>query len=68
MLAMKEEWGKTGYDDLLRKYRIGKRQLYFIITKPPKAVAKKLKKSLEAVKLIRERHDLIIREYRRYHG
>lgn len=65
MLAMKEEWGKTGYDDLLRKYRIGKNQLYFILTKPPREVARKLKKSQEAVKLIRERHDGIIREYKR---
>ena len=68
MLAMKEEWGKTGYDDLLRKYRIGKNQLYFIITEPPKVVAKELKKSLDAVKLIRKRHDLIMMEYKRGHS
>lgn len=69
MLAMKEEWGKTGYDDLLKKYTIGKGQLYFILSDPsPKNIAKKLKKSLESVKLIRERHDLIVSEYKRNHS
>ncbi len=56
-----EEWGKTGYDDLLRKYRVGKSHLYEIITTNyPGKVAKKLKKGKEVIMEFRKRHEIIV--------
>jgi hypothetical protein len=63
---IKEEWGKTRYDDILKRYRIGKSHLYSIITTDMAAdMAKKLKVSMNAIQAIRKRHDLIVRESRK---
>ena len=66
---IKEEWGKTRYDDILKRYRTGKDHLYSIITTDaPADMAKKLKVSTNAIQAIRKRHDLIVMEYRKTHG
>lgn len=68
-LIIKKEWGKTRYDDILKRYRIGKSHLYSIITTDaPADMAKKLKVSTNAILAIRKRHDLIVMEYRKTHG
>jgi hypothetical protein len=64
-----KEWGKTGYDDILKRYRIGKGHLYSIINSSSSVrIAKKLKVSREAIELIKKRHELILYEYKRSHS
>ena len=63
---MREEWGKTRYDDLLKKYRVGRNRLYFILTGNIDEVSKTLKKSKETVREFRNRHDVIVSEFKKY--
>jgi hypothetical protein len=58
---MNNEWGKTGYDDLLKRYRVGKSHLYNIIYEDPKIMSKELRKSLNVIMDFRKRHDDILK-------
>lgn len=59
-MEIPEEWGKTRYDDILKKYKLGKSHLFFIITEPdPDLIARKLKLSRAAIKQIKDRHSQI---------
>jgi len=61
-----KEWGRTAYDDLLKKYRIPKGQLYYILSEPNlTVVARKLKKSTEGLRQIRKRYAMIVDDYKR---
>ena len=58
-----EEWGKTGYDDILERYRIPKKHLYFILDEPDISVVRnRLRKSLAGLKEIRVRYEFIKKE------
>ncbi len=62
-MEIPEEWGKTRYDDILKKYKLGKGHLFFIITEPDiDVIARKLKLSRDAIKQIRDRHKEIKRK------
>ena len=58
---MNNEWGKTGYDDLLKRYRVGKSHLYNIIYEDPKIMSKELRKGINVIMDFRKRHDDILK-------
>lgn len=61
-----EEWGKTRYDDILKEYRIPKIQLFFIITEPDVSKVRfKLRRPLEGIIKIRDRHKMIVGEHKK---
>jgi len=57
---MNKEWRKTGYDDLIKKYKVGKSHLYEILTDDPNEMAKNLKKGIHVIMDFRNRHDLMV--------
>jgi len=62
------EWGKSRYDDLLKKHKLGKSHLYEIITTNDiDALSRKLKKGKHVFMDIRKRHDAIVKYYREHY-
>lgn len=60
-----EELGKSAYGDLLLKYDISKKHLYFILSEPDeKKVFAKVKRSTKGLREIRERHKDIVQKHR----
>lgn len=58
------QWGRTRYDDLIRKYKVGKGRLYFILTENDDKVARELKIAKSGVKAFKKRHELILKDHR----
>lgn len=57
------------YDDILKKYDIPKRRLFFIIDEPDeKKISFEVRKSIRGIREIRKRHSFIVSEYRRRRG
>ena len=64
-----KSWGPSMYDDLLKKYKIPKGRLFFILTEPDeKKINAVVKKSMTGIREIRKRHDFILSEYRKKRG
>lgn len=61
-MKMPSEWGKSGYDDLLKKYKVGRGRLYFILTDELNNIAKTLKISKKTIIDFRDRHTLILKQ------
>jgi hypothetical protein len=57
------------YDDILKKYDIPKRRLFFIIDEPDeKKISFEVRQAIKGIREIRKRHSFIVSEYRRRRG
>ena len=57
------------YDDILKKYDIPKRRLFFIIDEhDEKKISFEVRQAIKGIREIRKRHSFIVSEYRRRRG